>query len=127
MAKIYWRPIAALRLSKTEIYMLPLVLLGVATLAFFAFRIVGFLGIGLLGVLIGFIAVRVDLEKEGAVGSEWTASLHAQQVMSRQNASPSARAAHKSEMQSLARPLLMAKIISAALVILGFGGFFYLD
>jgi hypothetical protein len=78
MAESSWRPIAALRLSRTELYILPLVLLGVAALAFFAFRIVGFLGIGLLGVLIGFIAVRVDLEKEGAVGSEWAASLHAQ-------------------------------------------------
>jgi hypothetical protein len=29
-------------------------------------------------------------------------------------------------MQSLARPLLIAKVISGALVILGFGGFFYL-
>ena len=115
------------RLSRTEIYLLPPILLEVAALAFFAFRIAGFVGIALLGVLIGFIAVRVDLEKEGAVGSEWAASLHAQQVMSRQNASPSERAAHRSEMQSLARPLLIAKIISAALVILGFGGFFYLD
>lgn|GEM_PF-4008782 len=30
-------------------------------------------------------------------------------------------------MESLARPLLIAKIVSAALVILGIGGFFYLD
>jgi len=47
-------------------------------------------------------------------------------MMARQNASPSERAAHRSEMQSFARPLLIAKIISAALVILAFGGFFYL-
>src|SRR5262249_49138441 len=107
-------------------YMLPPVLLGTAGLAFFAFKTIGFLGIGLLGVLMGFIAVRVDLEKEGAVGSEWAASLHAQQVMARHNASPSERAADRAEIQTLARPLLIAKIISAALILLGFGGFFYL-
>jgi hypothetical protein len=53
------------RLSRAEIYLLPPVLLGTGALAFLAYRIVGFLGIGILGVLIGFIAVRVDLEKDG--------------------------------------------------------------
>jgi hypothetical protein len=115
------------RLSRTEIYVLPLVLLGVGALAYFAYRIVGFLGIGLLGVLVGFIAVRVDLEKEGAVGSGWAAGLHAQQVSSRRTAPPAERAAHRAEMQALRRPLLIAKIISAVLVAIGFGGFFYLD
>jgi hypothetical protein len=102
---------------------LPPILLAVAALAFFAFQIVGWLGIGLLGVLIGFIAVRVDLEREGMIGP---GVVHAQQMMARQHASASERAAHRSEMQSLARPLLIAKIISAVLVVLGFGGFFYL-
>src|SRR6266480_6668046 len=104
MAKIRRRLLAALRLSKTEIYMLPPVLLGVAALAFFAYRIVGFLGIGLLGLLIGFIAVQVDLDKEGVIGPS---VLHAQQMMARQHANPSERAAHRSEMQSLSRPLLI--------------------
>ena len=97
-------------------YALPPILLGVAALAFFAFQIVRFLGIGLLGLLIGFIAVQVDLDKEGVIGPS---VLHAQQMMARQNANPSERAAHRSEMRSFARPLLIAKIISAALVILG--------
>jgi len=123
MAKTLSRLIAALRLSKTEIFMLLPILLGVAVLAFFAFQIAGFLGIGMLGVLlIGFIAMQVDLGNEGEIGP---GVLHAQQMMAQQNANPSERAAHRSEMQSLARPLLIAKIISAALVILGFGGFFY--
>jgi hypothetical protein len=47
-------------------------------------------------------------------------------MMARQHASGSDRAAHRSEMQSLARPLLIAKIISSILIVLGFGGFFYL-
>src|SRR5947207_15912361 len=84
MTKARWRLIAALRLSKTEIFMLPPILLGVAALAFFAFQIVGFLGIGLLGVLIGFIAMQVDLDQEGVIGP---GVLHAQQMMARQNAS----------------------------------------
>jgi hypothetical protein len=124
MGEVRWRHIAAWRLSRTEVYVLPPILLGVTALAFFAHRIVGFLGIGLLGVLIGFLAVQVDLDKEGMIGP---GVLHAQQMMARENASPSERAAHRSEMQSHARPLLIAKIISATLVIIGIGGFFYLD
>jgi len=123
MGEVRWRHIAAWRLSRTEVYVLPPILLGVAALAFFAHQIVGFLGIGLLGVLIGFLAVQVDLDKEGVIGP---GVLHAQQMMARQNASPSERAAHRSEMQSHARPLLIAKIISATLVIIGVVGFFYL-
>ena len=116
-----------MRLSRAEIYLLPPVLLGTGALAFLAYRIVGFLGIGILGVLIGFIAVRIDLEKEGAVGSEWAAGLHGQQVSSRHNAPHAERAAHRAEMQALRRPLLIAKIIGAVLVAIGFGGLFYLD
>ena len=78
-------------------YALPPILLGVAALAFFAFQIVRFLGIGLLGLLIGFIAVQVDLDKEGVIGPS---VLHAQQMMALQNASPSERAAPRREMQS---------------------------
>ena len=116
-----------MHLLRTETFALPLVLLGVGALAYFAYRIVGFLGIGILGVLIGFIAVRVDLEKEGAVGSGWAAGLHAQQVSSRRTAPHAERAAHRAEMHALRRPLLIAKIISAALVAIGSLGFFYLD
>jgi hypothetical protein len=123
-SRAHTRIMAQKRLSRTEMYLLPPILFGVAALAFFAHRIVGFLGIGLLGLLIGFIAVQVDLDKEGVIGPS---VLHAQQMAARQHASQSERAAHRSDMQSLARPLLIAKIISTALVILGIGGFFYLD
>jgi len=90
MGETRWRFSAALRLSKAEMYMLPPILLGVAALAYFAYQVVGFLGIGLLGVLVGFIAVQVDLDKEGTIG---VGVLHAQQMMARQNATPSERAA----------------------------------
>src|SRR5262249_55425702 len=123
MGEARWRHIAALRLSRTEMYMLLPILLGVGVLAFFAHPIVVFLGIRLLVVLIAFLAVQVDLDKEGVIGRGF---IHAQQMMARLN-DPSERAAHRSEMQSHARPLLIAKIISAALVIVAVAGFFYLD
>jgi hypothetical protein len=116
-----------MRLARTEIYLLPAVLLGVLALAYAAFRIVGFLGVGMLGLLIGFIAVQIDLEKEGAVGGAFGSSLYARHMMAQQTMSQSERAAHKADVRSLQRPLLIAKIIGGALIIVGFVGFFYLD
>ena len=107
--------------------MLPVVLLGVGALAFLAYRVVGFLGVGILGVLICFISVRVDLEKEGAIGGGLAAGLYAEQARSRHNMGHAERAAHRAEMRSLRRPVLIAKIIGAILAAMGFSGFFYLD
>ena len=116
-----------MRLSKSEMFLLPLALLGTAFLAYEAYRLVGFIGIGVLGLLIGVIAVQVDLEKGGAVGAGSAASLFAQQVSAQQNMSRSERAARHAEIQSMRRPLMIAKIVSAALIIVGIGGFFYFD
>jgi len=117
-------PAAPMR--KTEIPMLCAVLTGAAALAYGAFKIAGFIGVGVLGLLIGFIAVRVELEKGGAVGGDFASGLYAQQASAQQRMSRAERAAHRAELASLARPLLIAKIIGAALIALGFGGFFYL-
>src|SRR5262245_20219331 len=116
-----------MRLSKAEMYALPIVLLVTAGLALAAFRIVGFLGVGILGLLIGFIAVQVDLEKGGAIGSPFASSRSAQHVMSRERMSASERAAGDAELRSVKRPLLLAKIIAAALIALGLGGFFFVE
>jgi len=114
-----------MRLTKAEIYFLPLVLIGTAGLVWVAYRLAGFIGIGVLGLLIGFIAVRMDLEKDGAMGSAFSAGLHAQHVMARHMASGAERAAHRAEMRSLTRSLGIAKIIAATLAVLGFGGLYY--
>jgi hypothetical protein len=106
--------------------MVPAALLATAGLAYAAHRIAGFLGIGVLGLLIGFIAVQVDLESGGPVGGVST-NLYAQHMTMRQSMSRSERDAAHAEMQSMRRPLTVAKLIAAALIALGVGGFFYLD
>ena len=113
-----------MRLSRTEIVLLPVLLLGTAGLAYEAYRVVGFLGIGVLGLLIGFIAVQVDLERGGAVGGSQT-QLYAQMMMSREKMSRAERAAHHAEIQLIRRPLTIAKIIAAVLIAGGFGGLLY--
>jgi hypothetical protein len=113
-----------MRFSKTEVFALAGALLAVAVLAIFAFRMVGFLGVGILGLLIGFIAVRVELEKDGLAEGAFASALYARHA-SVQNMSRWERAARRAEAGSLKRPLLIAKIVGAALISLGFGGWFY--
>jgi hypothetical protein len=48
-------------------------------------------------------------------------------MMAQETMSRSERAAHRAEVRSLQRPLLIAKIIGAALIIVGFAGFLYLE
>jgi hypothetical protein len=114
-----------MRLSRTETYVLPLVLVATAALTTAIYRLVGFLGVGVLGLLIGFIAVRMDLEKDGAIGSAFSSNLYVQQMTARQGMDRSERAARHAERASLVRALMIAKIIGAVLIILGFGATFY--
>ena len=53
----------------------------------------GFFGIGLIGLLLWFICVRMELEKDAAVGSGWTPELIGSQHEARENMSPEQRAA----------------------------------
>ena len=115
-----------MRLSRTETYVLPLVLAATVILALAIYRLVGFLGVGVLGLLIAFIAVRMDLEKDGAIGSAFSSHLYAQQMTAHQGMSRSERAAHHAERGSLVRALTFAKIIGAILITVGFGGAYYL-
>jgi hypothetical protein len=115
-----------MRLSRTETYVLPLVLAATVVLAFVIYRLVGFLGVSVLGLLIGFIAVRMNLEKDGAIGSAFSSNLYVRQMTAHQSMSRSERAAHHAEKGALARALTFAKIIGATLITFGFGAAYYL-
>ena len=54
--------------------------IGGLVLALLAFRFAGFLGVGLLGVLIGIAAVNYDLGKSDVGGGFPSPSLYAKQV-----------------------------------------------
>jgi len=86
----------------------------------------GFLGIGLAGVVIGFAAVRYDLEKEDVGGGFPSPHLYARQVAVRDQMTPEERVAHRAGIHALWRPLVIAKTISIGLIALGFGGYFFL-
>jgi hypothetical protein len=86
----------------------------------------GFLGIGLAGLVIGFAAVRYDLEKQDVGGGFPSPSLYAKQVAVREQMTAEERIAHRAGMRALWRPLVVAKTVSVGLIALGFGGYLFL-
>ncbi|KQZ00292.1 hypothetical protein ASD45_05025 [Pseudolabrys sp. Root1462] len=94
--------------------------LGVAVLIYSAFRFLGFLGVGLLGVLIAFIAVQADLNKDD------TSHVWAMRAAPTHEMDHAEKAAMHAENNALAHPILMGKLLGAALAIIGFGLLFFL-
>ena len=115
-----------MRLSRTDIYVLALVLAATAALTFAIHRLVGFLGVGVLGLLTAFIAVRMDLEKDSAIGSAFSGNLYVQQMTAHQSMNHAERAGRYAEKVSLSRALVIAKIIGAVLITVGFDAAYYL-
>jgi hypothetical protein len=99
--------------------LLSVISLGAAS--YLAYRIVGFLGVGVLGLIIGLIAVTVEMEQGGPVGHSRASDLYAQHMASVERMSASERAERRAEIDSAAFPLLVAKLVSAGLIVVGFG------
>ena len=94
--------------------------------AVIASHIAGFLGIGIVGLLIGAAVVRYDLEKDEVGGGFPSAHLYAKQVAAREQLNAEQRIARREGIRALWRPLAVAKTISIGLIALGFGGYFFL-
>ncbi len=83
-------------------------------------RLVGFFGLGVLGLVIGFITVRMDLERDGP------SSGLAEQFKARERMSRAERAGFQAEQSFRLKPLFIAQIVAAGFVIFGFGLHFLL-
>jgi hypothetical protein len=89
-----------------------------------ALRLVGFFGLGVLGLVIAFITVRMDLERDGGHAGEPT--ILAEQFKARDRMSRAEKAEHEAEKASCLQPLFVAQIVATGFVILGFGLHFLL-
>jgi hypothetical protein len=107
-----------MHLSKIEFCMV----LAAGVLGWLAYVFAGFVAVGVVGLLIGFIAVRMDLEKEVSVGMTFSGNLYVERTTAHQSMDQSLRAAYQAEIRSLMRALRIAKTVGAILIILGFGG-----
>jgi hypothetical protein len=92
--------------------------------SYVAYQVVGFLGVGVLGLIIGGIALTVELEQGGPVGHGQATSLYSQHMAAVECMSAAEKAERWAEIESAALPLLVAKIVSAGLIVVGFGLFF---
>ena len=97
------------------------VIAGAGLVVALTWRYAGAPGVGLLGLLVGFLAQRIDLERAGAVGHPMNTDLFASQFRARERMTRAERAEHEAEMKRLEAPLHWAKVSSAGLIILGFG------
>ena len=89
--------------------------------AVIAFAIVGYLGLGILTLL---ICATMEIGKDGPLGSINTPDLHAWDAQHREAMTPAERAEHLSEVSVLLRSLYLVRLIGVAFVFAGFGGFY---
>jgi hypothetical protein len=114
-----------LRFGTSHVAYLILLVASLGTTSYVAHQIVGFLGVGVLGLIIGVIALTVELERGGPVGDYYNAtSLYSQHMAAVERMSAAERAERRAEIESASVPLLIAKIASAGLIVVGFGLFF---
>ena len=112
-----------MRMTRIDWILLPVLVAVLAGIALGAFLLAGFFGLGVLGLIVGAMAQRIELEKDGAVSHPMTTSLYAEQIKAQERMTRAERAAHRAEVQALTKPLFVAKVVSAGLIILGFGFF----
>ncbi|MGO4523673.1 hypothetical protein AB4097_02280 [Microvirga sp. 2MCAF35] len=112
-----------MRMTRMDWILLPVLLGVLAGVVVGAFLLAGFLGFGVLGLIIGVMAQRIELEKDGATSNDMTTSLYAQQIKAQESMTRAERAERRAENEALLKILFVAKVVSAGLIILGFGFF----
>ena len=101
--------------------------LAAAAASYGIYTVVGWLGVGILGLLVTFIAVRMELEGDSPVGSGQNAELYAASMRQRNQMSHEEKAARNAEIASSLRAGTIAKIIGVVFIVTGLGGFFLLQ
>lgn len=99
---------------------------GLLGLAWLAWSAIGWFGVGLLGLLVLFIAVRIDLEGDRPIGHQMTPGLHAGQYRSEAKQSRAERASRLAEFATVTSAARLASLLGGALALTGFGFFFLL-
>src|SRR6185312_6513797 len=94
--------------------------IGVAVAICLAFKIVGFLGVGILGLLMMFVAFQADLTKGG------TSSTYSIIPRPSHDMDHAGKAARRAEAQSLSHPILMGKLLGLCIAEVGFAASFFL-
>jgi hypothetical protein len=108
-----------MRSSHPDAFLVPL-LLPVALVGMFPLLllgVVGLLGVGILGLLVLFIAVGDELNAN---------SVFSHHVVTRNFLPAAERAAYRMDAHTALRPAFVMKLIGGAMIVIGYGGFFWL-
>jgi hypothetical protein len=85
----------------------------------------GLFAIGLVGLPLWFICVRIELEKDAAVGSGWTPHLIASQHEARERMSDEERASWRHEQSLAVQSARFFKHLGIGLTVIGAAGFLW--
>ena len=117
-----------MRFHRTDLLMIVSASIATAFASYFLALVVGWIGVGVLGLAIAFIGVRLDIEKDGPVGGPTiTPDLYAASHRARERMLPSERAGERVEIAANVRFCQLLKIIGAALMVVGLSGFYFLQ
>ena len=98
----------------------------VASLLVFAVVVrVGFFAIGVIGLMLWFVCVRIELEKDAAIGTGRTPELIARQHQARERMSFEQRAAWREEQSLALQSTHFFKSLGMGLTLIGAAGFLY--
>lgn len=100
--------------------------IGLLGLSYLAWRAIGWFGVGLIGLLVLFLAVRVELEGDRPIGPPMTPDLHASVYRSEAEGGHAERASRKTERGTVTNTARLASLFGGALTVTGFGLFFLL-
>ena len=106
-----------MRFNQPDAFLVPLLLpvLVIGLFPFLIFALVGFIGLGVLGVLLISVSISDELN---------ATSLFAQRVISRDDVTLSERAGFRMDWRSALRPAFLMKVAGIVLAVVGFGGVF---
>lgn len=105
--------------------MIALATLGLVGLAYFAWSAVGWLGVGLLGLLVLFVALRIELEGDRPVGPQTTPELYARHFHAERGQNPAERVGRRAEVAAFTASARLFALAGALLAITGFGLLFF--
>jgi hypothetical protein len=98
----------------------------VASVLVFALVVrVGFFAIGVIGLMLWFVCVRVELEKDAAIGTSRTPELIARQYEARERMSADERASWRREQSLAMQSARFFKHLGIGLTLIGAAGFLY--
>src|SRR5690349_21874911 len=83
----------------------------------------GFFAVGLIGLLVWFICVRIELEKDAAVSSGWTPELIEHQHRARERMSRAERAGWRHEQSLALQSVRFFRHLGIGLTLIGAAGF----